>query len=166
MPGTPDPALGSTALTVAVAVLLTAVTVGAVVWSRDRSTATAVGVIGAVAVGAVTLWVGVRVVAWSPPWVYLSPPGAAATAGLLGAVVVAAQTVVPAAALRRGVVAPLAPLAAATGLLAFGLLRVGGESDPLAIYAVVVFPVVLAVELLFVVGEVGLRRLWGAVGGG
>ncbi|MEZ3144127.1 hypothetical protein [Halobaculum sp. MBLA0143] len=163
MPGTPDPVLGSTALTVAVAVSFAAVTVGAVVWSRNRSTRTAAGVTGVVAAGFVAVWLVVRVVAWVPPWEYLSPPSAAATAALVGFVAIAACVVVPAATLRRGLVAPLAPLAGATGLLAFALLRVGGESDPLVIYAVVVSPVVLGVEILIVVAEAVVRRLWRAV---
>lgn len=163
MPGIPDPALGSTALTVAVAVFFAAATVGAVVWSRDRSTRTAAGVICVVAAGFVALWLIVRVVAWLPPWEYLSTPSAAARVALVGFVAVAACVVVPAVALRRGLVAPLAPLAGATGLLAFALLRVGGESDPLVIYAVVVFPVVLGVEVLVVVAEAVVRRLWRAV---
>jgi CHASE2 domain-containing sensor protein len=73
--------------------------------------------------------------------------------------VVTVQTLVPALALRRGLWTPLFPLAAATTLVGFAVLRVGGESDGLFIYAILFAPFALAAQLLLAGGEFGLRRV-------
>jgi len=122
---------------------------------RQASVALAAGV----GLAAVATWLVVRLVAWVPPWEYFAAPTAAVSAAGLGWVAVTVQTLVPALALRRGLWTPLFPLAAATTLVGFAVLRVGGESDGLVIYAFVFAPFALAAQLLLAGGEFGLRRV-------
>lgn len=166
MLGTIDLVLDSTSLAVGAAVLLAAVTVGAVVWSRDRSTTAAICVTGTIATGLVYLWFVVLSDAWVPPWASLLSQGVALIAAILGFVVAAACVALPLATLRRGLVAPLVPLAAAVGLLTFALLWFDGEPDPIVIYSVALFPVVLCAEFLLAVVETVGRGLWRAVDAG
>ena len=78
---------------------------------------------------------------------------------LYGWVAVTVQTLVPALALRRGLWTPLFPLAAATTLTGFVVLRVGGEIDGLFIYTILFAPLALVAQLLLAGGEFGLRRV-------
>jgi len=159
VPGTPDPLFGST-----VFVWIVALAAGAVVCTAARVTANrrwpaSAALAAGVGLTTVVTWLVVRVVAWVPPWESLGTPTAALTAAGMGWVAVTGQTLVPTLAVRRGLWTPLLPLAAATTLAVFGVLRVGGESDTLVIYALAFAPLAVATQLLFVAGEFGLRRL-------
>lgn len=157
MPGTPEPVLGSTVL-----VWILALAAGGLVCTAVRETArrrwqASVAVAASVGLAAVATWLVVRLVAWVPPWEYFAAPTAAVSAAGLGWVAVTVQTLVPALALRRGLWTPLFPLAAATTLVGFAVLRVGGESDGLFIYALVFAPFALAAQLLLAGGELSIR---------
>ncbi len=159
MPGTPEPVLGST-----VFVWVVALAAGALVCTAVRETArrrwpASVALAGGVGLAAVATWLVVRLVAWVPPWEYLAVPSAAVSTAGFGWVAVTVQTLVPALALRRGLWTPLFPLAAATTLTGFVVLRVGGEIDGLFIYTILLAPLALVAQLLLAGGEFGLRRV-------
>ncbi|WP_058365375.1 hypothetical protein [Haloparvum sedimenti] len=166
MPGTPDPVLGSDAVTLVVAVLLAVATTAAMAWrasrtSRPLRTATLLGVgHGAILVGG---WALVRIVAYrfwtapsAAPWEFLLVVGG-------GLLVLTLQAAVPFGWLTaRGVVSPTVGLAAATALVWFLVLRVGGESDPLGLYALAFGPLVVAALLGLGAAEWAVRRALGA----
>lgn len=145
-------------------VWIVALTAGALVCTAVREAArrrwqASVALAASVGLAAVATWLVVRLVAWVPPWEYLAVPSAAVSAAGVGWVAVTVQTLVPALALRRGLWTPLFPLAAATTLVGFAVLRVGGESDGLVIYAILFAPLALVAQLLLAGGEFGLRRV-------
>ncbi|GAB3420081.1 hypothetical protein GCM10027435_22310 [Haloparvum alkalitolerans] len=165
MPGTPDPVLGSDAATLVASVLLAVATTAAAAWrasgtqraSRPLRTATLLGVAhGAVLVGG---WALVRTVAgrfWTAP---TAAPGEFLLVVVGGLLVVTLQAAVSLGWLAaRGVVSPTVGLAAATALVWFLILRVGGESDPLGLYALAFGPVVVAALLGLGAAEWAVRR--------
>ncbi|WP_134670512.1 hypothetical protein [Halorussus marinus] len=159
MPGTPDPALGSEALTVAIACGAGAFAAAMPFAVRERLPAPwAFAVGGGLAYAAVSLgvWAGARFVT------DLFPTATARVWLLVGgatAVVLVGHAAIPYYAYARwGLVAPLAGLFGATALVWYLFLRVGGESDPLAIYPFFGAAVVAGLCVLALV-EAGVRRL-------
>jgi hypothetical protein len=145
-------------------VWIVALAAGALVCTAVREAArrrwqASVALAAGVGIWVVATWLVVRLVAWVPPWEYFAAPTAAVSAAGLGWVAVTVQTLVPALALRRGLWTPLFPLAAATTLVGFAVLRVGGESDGLFIYAILFAPLAVGVQVLLVGGEVGIRQI-------
>jgi len=158
MPGTPDPVLGSDALTLAVACAAGALAASVPVARRERLPAPrAFALAGGFAYAAVSLgvWAGAR---FATDSFAIAPPDVWAGVVAIGAAVLAAHAAVPYYAYARWrLVAPLAGLFGATVLILSLFLRVGGESDPLAIYLFFGVAVVAGLCLLAVV-EAGVRR--------
>ncbi|MDS0292920.1 hypothetical protein [Halogeometricum luteum] len=165
MAGTPDPVLGSDALTAAVSLLAAAAAVALAARSREaassRTRALALGGGVGYAVVAVGLWFVVRLVtgqfaqysASATQWagvVLLSTPAVALHAGL--ALYLHA---------RWEYLSPLVVLFAVTALLAWLFLRVGGETDSLGLYAILFGPAVPLVLLVLAAAEYGVRALVG-----
>lgn len=145
-------------------VWILALAAGALVCTAVRETArrrwpASVALAASVGLAVVATWLVVRLVAWVPPWEYFAVPTAAVSAAGFGWVAVTVQTPVPALAFRRGLWTPLFALAAATTLVSFVVLRVGGESDGLFIYTILFAPLALVAQLLLAGGEFGLRRV-------
>lgn len=162
MPGTPDPVLGSDALTVAVACLAGAVVAFAPLVFRpslDRPAALAVG--GGVAYALLTLgaWAGARLVA--DAFVSEMTAGPAVFLGwtLAGAVVLGAQAAIPYYCYARWrLVAPLVALFVVTVLVLYAFLGVRGESDPLGLYVLLFGPLLVIGTCLVCLAEFGVRR--------
>jgi hypothetical protein len=163
MPGTPDPVLGSDALTFGIAAALAAlVTVlPDVVRDRIRSPRRlAVGGGFAYAVLCIAAWAGARFVADAFIASMVADPVTLAGWIIGGTVVLAVQAGVPCYLYGQWrFVAPLAALCGATLLVLYAFLRVRGESDPLALYALFFGPMVIAATPVLGVAEAGVRRL-------
>ncbi|QLG29763.1 hypothetical protein HUG10_19355 (plasmid) [Halorarum halophilum] len=165
MPGTPDPVLGSEAVTFAVACAGAAFVTALPPALRTRlPTARRLAlVVGAVStllgLGA---WAGARLVADAfEPSLFEDP---LAFVGLLAvaALALAAQGALPAyLSARWRLYTPLAGLFALTTVPLFAFLRVRGESDPLALWALFFAPLGIVAVLLLALGEVGVRRFLG-----
>lgn len=160
MPGTPDPVLGSDALTFAAAVALGALAASAPFLLRrrfgspGRFAATAGFAYGTLYV---SLWAGARLVADA-----FDAPGVAPFA-LASLALLAAQAGVPYyLAARFRLYGPLLGLFATSVLVGYAFLRVRGESDPVGLY-VLFAPVVLAGCSLLGLAELGGRRALRAV---
>jgi len=162
VPGTPTPVLGSETATWVAAVGLTALayagpTLVSRAWpARDVAPevlAAASGVAHALLV--VAAWAGARVATGR-----FSQHSALAGVLLVATVLVLAlQATVPTLAYRRyGAVLPLAVAVVVSGFVFAAVLRVGGESDPLVLYGVVLGWLVVAGILAVGVVEVALRR--------
>ena len=171
MPGTPDPVLGSDALTLAVA-LLGAVAVVAVLVLLDRHdslleprwSALVAGV--TYGVGFTLLWAGVLAV-FRPHLL----PDSGAWLVALAPVVVGLQAAVPVYGyVRWRLVLPMVALLPLTALVFWLTLRVGGESDGYLIYTV--FSGVYTLPGLLVLAGIELgvkelrRRIADETGGG
>ncbi|MDS0298700.1 hypothetical protein NDI76_08090 [Halogeometricum sp. S1BR25-6] len=163
MPGTPNPVLGSDALTAAVSLLAAAVAVVLAVRSRDAASPRVLALGGGVgyAVLAVGLWFVVRLVAGQ------FSQYSASAAEWVGIVLLSAAVVALHAGLalylhaRWRYLTPLAALFAVTALLAWLFLRVGGETDPLVIYAILFGPAVPLFFLALAAAEYGVRVVVG-----
>lgn len=159
MPGSPDPVLGSVAVTVSVACVGGLLATASVVVLRDRFTARslAVGSGVASAAGCLAVWAGVRLVTATLP--NFATPSAAAGWLLLVTLALAVEAGVPAyLAARWPLYAPLAGVFAltATPLSLFCFVR--GETDPLALYALFFAPLLLAGTAALTAVELGVRR--------
>lgn len=162
MPGTPDPVLGSEALTWGIAFLLSALIVGGFVYVASRwtnstvvLTALGAGVYGLFAVG---LWAGVRLVfhqfALSP----VTEPLQFAWLIVVAGGVIAVYAVIPFYLFARFTfVAPMIGFTAISTFLLFLFLRVGGESDPLGLFGVGFAPVFFGVLIVLGFLEAGVR---------
>jgi len=158
MPGTPDPALGSEALTLAVACAAGALVASVPVALRERLSAPlTLALAGGLAYAAISLgaWAGARIATDTFPtasarvWLLV---------GAASAIVLIGHAAIPYYAYARWrLVAPLAGLFAATVLVFSVFLRVGGESDPLAIYPFFGAAVVAGLCVLGL-AEAGVRR--------
>jgi len=167
VPGTPDPVLGSDALTLAVALLGAAVVVAVPVLlaRRDRLPSppwSALAAGAAYGIGFTLLWASVLAV-FRPVDVPTSGYGLIA----LALVVVGLQAAIPVYSYaRRRLVLPLVALLPLTVLVFWLTLHVGGESDGYLLYTVLggvyVLPGLLALAGL----ELGGRELWRRVENG
>ena len=170
MAGTPDPALGSSTVTAAVACLVAlAVTVTPLVLAaRDRlPSPRRLAAVGGLAYALVCLgsWAGARLL--TDAFVRSMVADHLVLAGflLLGALVLTVQAAIPLYLYAsERLYAPLAALFAVTVLVQWVFLRVRGESDPLGLYALFFGPLVAAALLVVGVAEVGVRRAVAAVG--
>jgi hypothetical protein len=160
MPGTPDPVLGSDALTFAVALLGAAVVVGFLVLLERRGrlhephwSALAVG--AAYGIGSTLLWAGVLAV-FAPRLL----PDSGAWLVALAPVVVGLQAAVPVYGYARWrLVAPMAALVPLTMLVFWLVLRVGGESDGYLLYVFLGSAYALPGLLVLTGIELGAREL-------
>jgi len=161
MQGTPDPVLGSELATLVVAVGA-GVLIGIIPLVVDRRLSprryAAVGGL-AYAVGMTALWAVPRI---GVEGLGCSLPADLATCGplaLVGVAVFAGQAAVALYAYAEyGSVAPLGVTVLVTILLAYAFLRIRGESDPLALYALFFGPAAVGVTVIVGVGEAFVRR--------
>jgi len=158
MPGTPEPVLGSEALTLAVACAAGALAASVPYALRERPLAPRTfAIVGGLAYAAISLgaWAGARVATGLFP---TATPRSWLLFGAATVIVLVAHAAIPYHAYARWrLVAPLAGLFGATVLVFRVFLRVGGESDPLAIYPFFGAAVVVGLCLLALV-EVAVRR--------
>lgn len=163
MPGTPDPVLGSDALTFAVACAAAALVASVPFALRDRlpvSTRLAIG--GGLGYGAFCLgtWAGARYYADAFVTSLFDRPEFLVGLLLVSVVVLGAHAAIPYYLYARWyLVAPLVGLFAITTLLVDVFLRVRGESDPLGLYVLFFGPVVVVGLCVLGSLEVGVRRL-------
>lgn len=160
MPGTPDPVLGSDALTFAVACATGALVASLPYVIRDRlPTSSRFAIGGGLGYAALCLgaWAGAR---------FATSTFANATPRLwtlvvaVGALVLGAHAAIPYYLYARWhVVAPLAGLFAVTTLVVDVFLHVRGESDPLGLYALFFGPIVVVGLCVLGSLEIGARRL-------
>lgn len=165
MPGTPDPVLGSDALTLLVAVVA-AVAVTAVPFVRDVPADLRLLSLGGLgyATAFLAVWAGARYLTGTFTSSFLEHPLNLAAFLALAGLVLAAQFVVPYYLHARwDMVAPLAGLFVATTVVAYAFLRVNGETDPIGLYALFFGPALIAVTGVLAVLEEGVRRAIAAV---
>jgi len=165
MPGTPDPVLGSDPLTLAIAAILSVLVVSLFVYlvSRSEISAGLLAGIGAAGYGLfmIGVWASVR---WgfehitldpmADPWTFLWLVSIAS--GLL-----AVQAAIPFYLYARfTLVVPMIGFTGVSTLLLFVFLRVGGETDPLALFGFGFAPVFIGGILSLAAIETGVRRIW------
>lgn len=147
--------------------LMTVVAVLALPVLADRASPRRLAVGGGLAygLGCLACWLGARLLTGTLPAAAVQTPLLTAGLALVGLVVLAAQAAVPLYASRRyGAVAPLVALAVATALVVRTFLLVRGETDPLALYALVFGPAVVGGLAVLAGVERGVRRYWPAGG--
>ncbi|WP_128475771.1 hypothetical protein [Halorussus pelagicus] len=162
MPGTPDPVLGSDALTFAVACAVGALVAAAPYGFREllpRSRVVAVGGGLAYAVVCLGAWVGARLATDAFVAGMTADPLTALGWVLAGAIILGAQAAIPYYGYARWrLVVPLAALFAVTALILPPFLSVRGESDPLSLYVILFGPLSVAATALVGVTELAVRR--------
>lgn len=167
MPGTPDPVIGSDAVTIVLAASLALVTVLWPLRAFPRSAVTTRLVpIGSVAYAAVAilLWFGVRAAFYHHVIDPAADPVGFSLIVTVAVIVFALQAAIPLYLYAsRGLVVPLVVLAAVTTVLFFTFLRVGGESDPIGLYAFAFGPLVIGILLVGGAFELGVRRALSAI---
>ena len=163
MQGSPDPVLGSDALNVGVAALVGTCFVALPYVLRDRfDGARRLALVGGAAYAVVCLgaWAGARLVADAFVGGMVADLGTFLGWILAGALVLGAQAAVPYYCLGRWrLVAPLAALFAVTVLILPPFLSVRGESDPLALYALVFGPLLIGLTCLGGLAEYAVRSV-------
>lgn len=148
MPGTPHPVLGSDGTTLLLSFLLAFITIFAPVATiRQSSRSDRVAVVGSIgyALAAIVAWFGVRRVFYH----HVVDPGVDPTLFALivgiGVLTLTVQSALPLLLYaRRRYLTPLLGLFAVTVLIYYAFLRVGGESDPLGLYAFAFGPLIIA----------------------
>lgn len=167
MPGTPDPVLGSTLLTVVASLLASLVVVAFAYRARDatdpRTLALAGG--GSYAVAAVTLWAAVRVATGTFALVSGSWQSLAGLALVTALVVLVHTSLALYLRARWNYLTPLAVLAATTYLLSWLFLHVRGETDPIGLYWILAGPSVLVGIVALAAVEYAVRAAVGRVVG-
>ena len=167
MPGSPDPVLGSDPLTIAVAAFVAGAfaVLPAVFRNRfgePRGLALAGGL--AYAVVCLSAWAGARFVTDAFAAGMTADPATFGAWLLVGALVLGAQAAVPYYCFARWrLVAPLAGLFVVTVLVLPPFLSVRGESDPLALYALIFGPILVGLTGLVALAEYAVRKV--ALGG-
>lgn len=162
MPGSPDPVLGSDALTFAVACALAAL-VASLPYGFRKSLPRpiAFGIGGGAVYAALCLaaWAGARAVTDAFVAGMAADPATLLGWTLAGAVVLGAQAAIPYYLYARWrLVVPLAALFVVTVLILPPFLSVRGESDPLGLYVLVFGPLLALLTALVGLAEFGVRR--------
>jgi hypothetical protein len=169
MPGTPDPVLGSDALTFGVAVTVAAlVAVLPFVFRKRLRAARRLALGGGLAYAALCLgaWAGARFVADAFIPSMVEQIDTLVVLLLWSTVVLGAQAAAPAYLYARwNLRTPLLGLFALTALVLYAFFRVRGESDPLALYVLFFGPILVGGLLVLGAVEAGVRRLIGRVRG-
>lgn len=162
MPGSPDPAFGSSALLLALAGAIATLVAGAPLALRrsgGRPAPARVAAFGGA--GYAALCVGLWAVARAAADAFDLPPAEAAPFLLAAAAALAAQAGVPYyLAARYRLRTPLVGLSVATLAVVYAFLHVRGETDPIGLY-VLFGPLVVAGCLLLGLVEAVGRRLLG-----
>ncbi|WP_276301276.1 hypothetical protein [Halorussus lipolyticus] len=162
MPGTPDPVLGSDALTLAVACFVGALVATVPYGFRESLPRPALLAVGGGAVYAVfclAVWAGARLATVGFPPAAADRPATLAVVVVLNALVIGAQVAVPYYLYARfRFVAPLVGAFAATVAVLVLFLGVGGETDPIALYPLLFGPLLVAAICLLGLAEFGVRR--------
>ncbi|NHN59072.1 MULTISPECIES: hypothetical protein [Halorussus] len=163
MQGSPDPILGTDALNAVAATLVACCFVALPYALRKRVTEPRrLALVGGLAYAVVCLgaWVGARLVADAFVGAMVADPGTFLGWILAGAVVLGAQAAVPYYCLARWrLIAPLAALFGVTVLVLPAFLSVRGESDPLALYALVFGPLLIGLTCLGGLAEYAVRSV-------
>ncbi len=162
MPGTPDPVLGSDPLTLVVAGALSILVVGsfASLVSRSEMSAILLAGIGAAGYGlfATGVWASVRRGFGHITLDPMAEPLAFASLILLAGGLLGVQAAIPFFLYARsGFLAPMVGFVAISTLLLFVFLRVGGETDPLALFGFGFAPFFLGGLLALAALEAGVR---------
>lgn len=164
MPGIPEPILGSDPLTGIIAALLSVLIIGIFVYTSVKLEISAVMLsgVGAVSYGvfAAGVWAGVRLLfhhfALNPTIEPLQFAWLIIIAGGL----LAAQAAIPFFLFARfNFILPLVGFAAISTLLLFVFLRVGGETDPLALFGFGFAPFFIGSLLALAALEAGVRYI-------
>lgn len=165
MPGSPYPALGSTALTLAISVVAAATAVVATRWLDDRGlgTRTLTALVSVpYAVSALAVWAGAR--HWGPV-VFPDYQGPLLLAAwLVGAfAVVTLQVAVPVYAFARWrLLVALPALFLSTAATWYQFLLVNGETDVLWLWVIAFGPLLVVGTLALFGIEAGVRRVAGS----
>ncbi|WP_276282020.1 hypothetical protein [Halorussus caseinilyticus] len=162
MPGTPDPVLGSDALTLAVASAVGALVATLPYGFREslpRPAVLAIGGGAAYATFCLAVWAGARLATVGLPSAALDQPGTFAVVLTLNFLVVGLQVAIPYYCYAGWrFVAPLAGAFAGTVVVLFLFLGVNGETDPIALYPLVFGPPVVVAICILALAEFGVRR--------
>ncbi|UPW00225.1 hypothetical protein M0R88_17150 [Halorussus gelatinilyticus] len=163
MPGSPDPVLGSDALTLAVACALAALVAAAPYGFRGSLPRPAVLAVGGGAVYAclcLAVWALARLVTVGLPAAAVERPATLAVVLLLNGFVIALQVAIPYYAYARWrFVAPLAGAFAATVAVLVLFLNVNGETDPVGLYPFVFGPPLVVAICVLALAEGAVRRV-------
>ncbi|MFP8955014.1 hypothetical protein ACLI4Z_18960 [Natrialbaceae archaeon A-arb3/5] len=162
MPGTPDPVVGSDPVTGIIAASLSVFVIAIFVYIASERDVPAVVLtpIAAMSYGlfAAGLWAGVRVLFHHFALDPLGEPTQFAWLLLVAGGLLAMQAAIPFFLFARfGFVVPVAGFAVISTFLLFTFLRVGGESDPLALFGVGFAPVFIGGVLALALLEAGVR---------
>ncbi|GAB6878211.1 hypothetical protein JCM17823_04850 [Halorubrum gandharaense] len=164
MPGTPDPVLGSDPVTLAVAAILSVLVVSlfAYLVSRSELSAVLLAGVGSAGYGLFTIgvWASVR---WGFEHITLDPmadPWPFIMVIVIAGGLLALQAAIPFYLFARfSLVAPMFGFTGISTLLLFVFLRVGGETDPLALFGFGFAPVFIGSLLGLAALETGVRRV-------
>lgn len=163
MPGSPDPVLGSVAVTWAVAISVAAlIALTPVVLRRRNLDPFRLGICGAVASVLLCLgvWAGARVATDSFASSLFEHPGFLVGMVLTAAVILGAQVGIPYYLYARwGLLLPLVGAFALTALCLVAFLGVRGESEPLGLYTLFFGPMLVGGVCLVALLEASARHL-------
>ncbi|NEU57138.1 hypothetical protein [Halorussus sp. MSC15.2] len=162
MPGSPDPVLGSDALTLGVACFFAALAAAAPYWfpaPRPRPATFAVGGGAVYAASCLAVWAVARLATVGLPSAASEQPATLGVVLALNAVVIALQVAIPYYVYARWrFVAPLAGAFAATVAVLVLFLNVNGETDPVGLYPFVFGPPLVVATCILALAEFGVRR--------
>ncbi|SDR16160.1 hypothetical protein [Natronobacterium texcoconense] len=166
MPGIPEPVLGSEPLTWIVAATLSVLVVSLFAYAASRWEFSAVVLIVAGAAGyglfAAGLWASVRLAFHHLALDPVAEPVTFAWLLVVAGGLLAVQAAIPFFLFARfGYVVPMIGFTAISTLLLFVFLRVGGETDPLALFGFGFAPFFVGSLLVLAVLEAVLRYLLG-----
>lgn len=161
MPGNPEPVLGSEVLTLGVAFAGAVLLVSLLYTFLEKLPAPIPFALGgglSYAVICLGIWAGVRYVGDA----FANFGSRASFAGwvLLGALVLGAQAAVALYLYaQQNLLTPLAGLVVLTTVVIFLFLRIGGETDPLALYALFIGPLMIGLLCVIALGEFGIKYM-------
>ena len=162
MPGSPDPVLGSVALTSGVSFVVATILVALPLLLRNRlPSARRLAFGGGLMYALISLgtWAGARIVTDAFVSSMVENPAILAGFLVLGTVVLGTQAAIPFYLHARwGLVTPLVGLFGATHLVLFAFLQVRGETDPLGLYSLFIGPLVIGIIVVAALAEIGIRR--------
>ncbi|AFZ73577.1 hypothetical protein [Natronobacterium gregoryi] len=166
MPGIPEPVVGSDPLTWLIAGSLSVLVVVLFAYTASRwdGSAVAVAVVGAAGYGLATvgLWAGVRLAFYHFVLDPVAEPMQFAWLLVFAGGTIAIYAAIPFFLFARfGYVVPMIGFTAISTLLFFLFLRVGGETDPLALFGLGFAPFFIGTLLVLAVLEAVVRSLLG-----